>query len=91
MNYQNSKSSIWSLSATQLAGQCRLIAESASAAIDPPLQAEARRLYDAWKDALAMPETDFDARERKASQQAGLRKRTIEILVKIAGQQPGNP
>ena len=87
---QDSRASVWSLSPAQLARQCRLIAEDDSPPIDPVLQAEARRLYAAWQEALQVPGKSFEARERAAALQAGLRKRTIEILIKSAGRRPGN-
>ncbi len=91
MDLENSQASVWSLTSAQLARQCRLIAENDSGSIDPALQAEAHRLYAAWQDAFRLPGSDSETRERKAAQQAGLRKRTIEILVKIALQRPGSP
>lgn len=91
MKNQDSTVSVWSLSSAQLAHKCRLIAEVDSGAADPALRAEASRLYAAWQDALELSGSDSDTRERKAAQQAGLRKRTIEILIKYAGQRSGNP
>ena len=88
---RESKVSVWSLSHAQLARQCQLIAEDESASIEPTLRAEARRLYIAWQDALQAPGKNLEVRERMAAQQAGLRKRTIEILIKSARQRSGNP
>jgi hypothetical protein len=62
-----------------------LIAEGNFTGADKTLQEEARRLYAVWQDALEKPGDDDDVRERKAVLQAGLRKRTIEILVKVSG------
>lgn len=85
MNDRGSKAYYWSLSAAQLARECQSIAEDSSTNIDPELHAEARRLFAGWQESLALSEEDYDERARKASLQAGLRKRTIEILVKISG------
>lgn len=75
---------IWSMSSRQLAEQCKVLAEAKSGSVEDPLRAEARRLYDAWSDALNQPEDTYEDHSRKASLQAGLRKRTIEILIKVS-------
>jgi hypothetical protein len=62
-----------------------LIAENISAGADKTLQDEARRLYAVWQEALEQPGDTYDDRDRKAVLQAGLRKRTIEILIKVGG------
>jgi hypothetical protein len=85
MDHRDSRDPIWSLTPSQLAAQCRLIAEGNFTGADKTLQEEARRLYAVWQDALEKPGDDDDVRERKAVLQAGLRKRTIEILVKVSG------
>jgi hypothetical protein len=85
MNHQDFRSPIWSLTPSQLAEQCRLVAEGISAGAEKTLQDEARRLYAVWQDALEKPGDNEDVRERKAVLQAGLRKRTIEILIKVSG------
>ena len=36
----------------------------------------------AWEEALALPEENYEETSRRANVLAGLRKRTIEILVK---------
>lgn len=83
MSPQDSQASFWSLASPQLAERCRWIAEIAPKTVDASLRAEAGRLYAAWLDALDQPRDDFDEKRRKAALRAGLRKRTIEILVKI--------
>jgi hypothetical protein len=74
---------IWSLSLAQLAEQCRLIAEGNSTAIDKKLQDEASRLYMSWTNAFDQHGDNSFEQERKALHRAGLKRRTIEILVKI--------
>ena len=65
------------------------MADNHTGAIDEARQQEAQRLYAGWQEALAMPDhdltKDFDPGERKAALLSGLRKRTIEILVKMRG------
>lgn len=75
---------IWSLSPQQLATECRLIAEFNSGSIDKALTEEAGRLYAVWQDALKLPEDGEEQRAHKAELCAGLRKRTIEILIKLS-------
>ena len=74
---------IWSLSLAQLAEQCRLIAEGDSANIDKKLQDEAARLYVSWINAFDQHGDNSFEQERKALHRAGLKRRTMEILVKI--------
>ncbi len=83
MNHDDDQSTIWSLSYSQLAEQCRLIAKDNSAAINETLKAEAGRLHAAWQAALLEPAGDYDEHARVAALRAGLRKRTIEILVRF--------
>lgn len=75
--------SLWSLSSTELAKQCQALAESASTDLEPALKDEVSRLSAGWREVQRISDSDYDERARKASLQAGLRKRTIEILVKI--------
>ena len=90
MNYSDHAYDLWKASFPQLAEQCRLVAENHTGAIDETHQREAQRLCQGWTEALAMPDhdiaQDFDPGERKASLLSGLRKRTIEILVKMRGE-----
>ncbi|MGA2671652.1 MAG: hypothetical protein ABSE99_00380 [Terracidiphilus sp.] len=87
MEHEESGTSVWSLTSSQLAKECRLIAEGNSPAIDKALRDEARRLQTEWKDAIHMPEGEFGDKARRAAQMAALRKRTIEILVKVSPQE----
>lgn len=83
MGQQDFDTDIWSLSPAQLAEQCRLIAESNSTDIDKKLQDEAARLYMCWKNALVLHGDNQQEQAHKALQRAGLKRRTMEILVKI--------
>ena len=84
MEHMNLQDRIWSMTTRQLAEQCRVLAESQSVAVDDAVREEARRLHEAWREALDSPGDSYDERARKASLQAGLRKRTIEILIKVS-------
>ena len=82
MDYHKSQAHLWSLSSVELARQCQMLADGEPSP-DKALQAEARRLYMSWQDALDQPEDQYEDHARKAALQAGLRKRTIEILVRV--------
>jgi len=45
------------------------------------------RLYAGWQEALAKPVDSFDDRARHAALIEGLRKRTIEVLIRIRGRE----
>lgn len=83
---KESRSDFWSLSSSQLAAECRLIANGGSSQADKALQAEAKRLYAGWRETIGRPGEDFGDLSGKAVQLAGLRKRTIEILIKLGRQ-----
>jgi hypothetical protein len=78
-----SEAKLWSLSSTELASACQQIAAGNAPSAGATLEAEAGRLYASWRDAMEQPGDELEDRERKASQRAALRKRTIEILIKI--------
>ena len=46
-------------------------------------QGEATRLYGDWRNAINFPEQDRQEKARRAAATAGLRKRTIQILVNL--------
>jgi hypothetical protein len=73
---------LWSLTHEQLAKQCQLIAKDSSPTIAPSLRAETERLSASWRDALQGPTNNFQKQTQQAVQLAGLRKRTIEILIR---------
>ena len=73
----------WSLKSTQLARECRVIANGDDLVVDEAVRAEARQLAADWQDAIHMPQDEFADQARRASQLAALRKRTIEILVHV--------
>ena len=87
MKREGSKSNFWSLSDIELARNCRVIAESGSESIAIAIKSEARRLYSDWRDAINFPIDDRQEKARRATVMAALRKRTIQILVKLSERQ----
>lgn len=72
--------SLWELSEAELAESCRHIAEGSGGGV---LRAEALRLFLVWTEALNDRGRTQDERERRAALLSGLRKRTIQILVRL--------
>jgi hypothetical protein len=85
MAHESSDIDFWALKPVQLAHECRLIAEGTLEGADETLRLEARELATEWRLAIDMPRDQFDEQARRAARIAGLRKRTIEILVKVTG------
>jgi hypothetical protein len=73
----------WALQFRQLETACLNLSRSNSPMIDPSRRAEMERLSASWEEALALPEENYEEISRRANVLAGLRKRTIEILVKV--------
>lgn len=72
--------SLWKMSEEELAESCRHIAEGSGGGV---LRAEALRLFLVWTEALNDSAQTRDERERRAALLSGLRKRTIQILVRL--------
>jgi hypothetical protein len=83
MRHDEARDDIWSLTSAQLASRCRSIAEGTSSPANKALVAEAGRLYAEWQEAIRLPKGDFSDEARRSALLLALRKRTIEILVKI--------
>jgi hypothetical protein len=75
---------LWSLKSAQLEQECRLIADGKVAAASESLQTEARQLAEEWREAIKLPQNKFDDQARRAARILALRRRTIEILIKMA-------
>jgi hypothetical protein len=73
---------VWKLSYKDLARVCQVLGHGSSVDIIPEIREEARRLYGAWTDALAIDLHQEGAPERQANIVLGLRKRTIELVFK---------
>jgi hypothetical protein len=73
---------VWKLSYAELARVCQELGHGSSTDISPDIREEARRLYSAWVDALAIDLHQEGAAERQANMTLGLRKRTIELVFK---------
>lgn len=84
MRHDDTRDDVWALSSSGLASRCREIAEGSLPAEDKALQAEAGRLSVEWRDALSLPNEEFGDQARRTALTLALRKRTIEILLKIS-------
>ena len=73
----------WALKPSQLANECGLLAEGDTAAVDEAIRAETGQLAAEWKEAINLPQAAFEDQARRAAQISALRKRTIEILIKV--------
>lgn len=67
----------------ELAASCRMIADNGEALRVRGIRAEAMRLSTVWLETLHSPGRSAEDRARRAALLAGLRKRTIQILVKL--------
>jgi hypothetical protein len=76
----------WALSDRQLASSCVRIAQGWVPGLGPYLRAEALRLFLLWKESLGAVCRTRDESEHEAGVLAALRKRTIQILVRISVQ-----
>jgi hypothetical protein len=83
MANQDTTLDFWSMTAAALARECHQIASGSPGAVDERLQAEAKQLAVELEEALQMPQDDFENRARRAGHLAALKKRAIEILVKV--------
>lgn len=81
----------WGLSSEALAGYCHEIAGSESPGLSPALHAEADLLSRSWREGIDLPHKEFAEDPRRASLLASLRKRTIELLVRIDSQSDAAP
>ncbi len=73
---------LWDLSELDLAESCRQISEGRVSGCGSMLRAEAMRLFLLWMEAMS-DSADADEREQRAALISGLRKRTIQILVRL--------
>jgi hypothetical protein len=84
MEHKDSQINFWALSSSQLAEQIGWIANGDPTAIDAATRAEAGLLVAEWQDALKIPRATFEEEESRVAQLAGLKKRTIEVLIKVS-------
>ena len=80
----NAAPDFWHLSDVQLARSCALVAESQSGPQNALLRAEAMRLFLWWRELISGVYSDADDREQRTVTLSGLRKRTIQILVRLS-------
>ena len=74
----------WAFSDVELAQSCKLVAEGRSGPANAPVRAEAMRLFLLWVEALQSPDRVGDDRVRRHFLISGLRKRTIQVLVRLS-------
>jgi len=74
----------WGFSDIELAWSCRLIAEGRSGPRNALLRAEAVRLFLLWREAMSAGRGQGEEREDRIGLMWGLRKRTIQILVRLS-------
>jgi hypothetical protein len=79
----------WALSDRQLARSCVRIAQGWVPGLRPFLRAEALRLFLLWRESLDAARRKVDESEHQAAELAALRKRTIQVLVRISVQGSG--
>jgi hypothetical protein len=74
----------WSLSDRQLERACRIVAEGRVPSSLPFLRAEAMRLFLLWREGNVDVAQERCEGEQRACLLTALRKRTIQILVRIS-------
>jgi len=85
MSDEVSKADFWSMHSSQLHNECRDIARADPARVNSALRNEAHQLAAEWEEAIELPHNDLFQQSRRESQISALRKRTIEILVHVYG------
>jgi hypothetical protein len=75
----------WALKPAELAYETRMIANGEVPAADEKQQAESKELAAEWHEIIQVAKVNFDDQANRAARIASLRKRTIEILVKVYG------
>jgi len=75
----------WQFSDAELARSCMLVAESRSGPRNAPVRVEAMRLFLLWREAIN-DRGKREVREQGAMKLWSLRKRTIQILVRMSMQ-----
>jgi hypothetical protein len=75
----------WQFSDAELARSCMLVAESRSGPRNAPVRMEAMRLFLLWREAIN-DRRKGSVREQGAMKLWSLRKRTIQILVRMSMQ-----
>ena len=75
----------WQYSDAELARSCMLVAESRSGPRNAPVRVEAMRLFLLWREAI-VDRGKGKVREQGAVKLWSLRKRTIQILIRMSMQ-----
>jgi hypothetical protein len=74
----------WQFSDAELARSCVMVAESRSGPGNSPLRAEAMRLFLLWREAIQNARRTGYRQEQGLAALWSLRKRTIQILVRLS-------
>ncbi len=74
----------WSLSDRQLERACRMVAEGRVRLSLPLLRAESMRLFLLWRECNVEARQERRESEQRVCLLAALRKRTIQVLVRIS-------
>ncbi|HEY3706257.1 MAG TPA: hypothetical protein VGL22_14435 [Terracidiphilus sp.] len=77
-------SEFWEMSHEELAEGCIRVAEGQFPQTRPLVRAEAVRLFLLWREAMGTDGTTCDEKERQAGMLAALRKRTIQVLIRVS-------
>jgi alkanesulfonate monooxygenase SsuD/methylene tetrahydromethanopterin reductase-like flavin-dependent oxidoreductase (luciferase family) len=83
MANQDTTLDVWSMTAAALARECHRIASGSPEAVEERLRAEAKQLAAELEEALQMPQEEPEDAARRAGRLAALKKRAIEIYVKV--------
>ena len=78
-----SSPSFWALSDAELALACHVMAQKGFADPGADIRLEAGRLLLLWREALETPGHIGEDRARRLWLSSGLRKRTIQVLVRL--------
>lgn len=76
----------WELSDLDLARSCLLIADNRPGPGNAVLKAEAMRLFLLWRETINSDHQTSKQKEERTQLMAGLRKRTIQVLVRLSQQ-----
>ncbi len=80
----NEVSDYWSFSDVELARSCLVVADCRTGPTDAMARAEAMRVFLLWRDTLQSASPTMEEKEQKVVLLRGLRKRTIQILVRLS-------
>lgn len=80
---QDSAVNYWQLRSSELAEECLTLLDDRSLTSAPELHRELNMISRSWSETFEMPTESFEEQARRAARIGALRKRTIELLVRI--------